>query len=69
LAVQHITTVWCDTVLLIRWEHLFAVYQSWFAFAVMVLRVRRCVLAAPMGGIERKRSRQMHAQEGLDQLS
>jgi transposase len=29
--------------LLIRWEHLVAVYQSWFAFAVMVLSIRRCV--------------------------
>jgi len=28
--------------LLIRWERLFSVYRSWFAFAVMVLCVRRC---------------------------
>jgi transposase len=28
--------------LLIRWEHLVSVYQSWFTFAVMVLSVRRC---------------------------
>ncbi|HEV2459431.1 MAG TPA: IS5 family transposase, partial [Ktedonobacterales bacterium] len=27
--------------LLIRWEHLFSVYRSWFAFALMVLCVRR----------------------------
>jgi transposase len=31
--------------LLIRWEHLVSVYQSWFTFAVMVLSVRKCTAA------------------------
>jgi hypothetical protein len=32
--------------LLIRWEHRVSVYRSWFAFAVMLLCVRRvCAIA------------------------
>lgn len=32
--------------LLIRWEHLVRVYQSWFTVAVMVLSVRKCTATA-----------------------
>jgi hypothetical protein len=32
--------------LLTRWEHLFTVYRSFFAFAAMLLAVRRLVRCA-----------------------
>jgi transposase len=32
--------------LLIRWEHLFPVYRSWFTVAVLLLCLRRVAFAA-----------------------
>ena len=46
--------------LLIRWEHLFGVYRSGFAFAVMLVCVRRATALVP-DPVEVSRARAVYA--------